>query len=169
METPKHMERITFLNGQILEDFHLNNMQRNIAQALKTKTTKERYDMLLLVSPYNFYFAEPFVNTKYRDESSTAELNHITYSINQDSWMTPLMELPVSTNEFYVYSEYEANEDYGSKVEFYYRTSENNSWIKVKEDTPIYMPNTKYFQFRVDCLYEGTSRPTVYDYAVMFK
>lgn len=169
METPKHMERISFLDGQILHDFHLNNMQRNIAEALKTKTTKERYDMLMLVSPYNFYFAEPFINTKYRDQTSTAQLDTIRFSINQDRWISTIMELPKTTEEFFLYSEFEDNKEDNSFVDFYYRTGEENSWIQVDIDTPIYMPSTKYFQLRIDCRYSGTTRPQVSDYAVMFK
>ncbi|MBR2246172.1 hypothetical protein [Oceanobacillus profundus] len=169
MEAPKHMERISFLDGQILHDFHLNNMQRNIAESVKVNATKERYDILMLVSPYNFYFAEPFVNTKYRHQSSTANLNTLTFSINQDQWITPVMELPESTNEMYLYAEYVDNPEDKSFVDFYYRTGEGNNWIKVDVDTPIYMPATKYIQLRIDCKYEGTTRPTIYDFAAMFK
>ncbi|CDQ41821.1 hypothetical protein [Virgibacillus salexigens] len=169
MDVPKHMERITFLDGQILHDFHLNNMQRNIAEFVKTKTTKERYDMLMLVSPYNYYFAEPFINNNHRDSSSTAELNSLRFSINQDQWITNFMELPVATEEFYILSEYENNPDSNSYVDFYYRTSPTNSWIKIDVDAPVYMPLTKYFQLQVDCRYSGTTRPEVYDFAVLFK
>lgn len=169
METPRHMERISFLDGQILHDFHLNNMQRNIAEALKAKTTKERYDMLLLVSPYNFYFAEPFINTKYRHSDSTAELDNIRFAIFQDTWISTLLELPEATDEFYLYSEYEDNPAQESYVDFYYRTGEGNSWIPIEVDKPIYMPSTRYFQLRIDCRYMGTTRPLVTDYAVMFK
>lgn len=169
METPRHMERISFLDGQILHDFHLNNMQRNIAEAIKTKTTKERYDMLMLVSPYNYYFAEPFVSTKYRDPSSTAQLDSIRFAINQDRWVSTILELPEASEEFYLYSEFEDNEAEYSFVDFYYRTGDGNSWVPIEVDTPIYMPSTRYFQLRIDCRYSGTTRPLVSDYAVMFK
>jgi hypothetical protein len=169
MEAPKYMERISFLDGQILHDFHLNNMQKNISEAIKTRSVKERYDMLMLVSPYNFYHAESFINSKNRNSLSTARINSLTFSINQDQWITNIMELPEATSEFYLLSEYEDNESESSYVDFYYRTGEANSWIKIKVDTPVYMPSTRYFQLRVDCRYAGTTRPEVYDYAILFK
>jgi hypothetical protein len=170
MATPNYMKRITFLDGQVLHDFHLNIMQKNIAEAIKLKTTMERYDMLLLVSPYNYYFAEPFINTENRDPSSTAQLNPLTFTINADSWVTPVLELPAVTDEIYLLANFEDFPNQNSFVNFYYRTSPTNNWIKVTVDTPIYLPTpSKFIQIKVECTYSGTVRPTVYDFAVLAK
>lgn len=164
-----YIKRISFLDGQILQDFHLNNMQRNIAEAFKDLTVKERYDMQMLVSPYNYYFAETFINNNNRSSESTAEIDTMRFVIEQGSWITRMLELPEATDEFYLLSEYEDNEKEQNKVEFYYRTHVDNPWIKIEVDTPIYIPQTKYIQIKVDCLFTGTTRPTVYDFAVLFK
>ena len=164
------MKRITFLDGQILHDFHLNIMQKNIAEAIKVKTTLERYDMLLLVSPYNYYFAELFIDESNKHSDSTAQLNTLTFSINSDEWITKLLELPAATDEICIQASYEDFPEQKSFVHFYYRTSEINSWEKIDVDKPIYLISpTKYLQIKVHCVYDGTIRPTVYDFAVLLK
>lgn len=170
MATPNYMKRIAFLDGQVLHDFHLNSMQANIAEAIKLKTMYERYDMLLLVSPYKYYFAEPFVETKYRDPSSTAILNPLSYTINADSWITPLLELPAMTDEICLLANYEDDLANGSTVKFYYRTSTSSPWTEAKIDFPIYLTSpSKFLQVKADCNYSGTVRPVIYDFAVQWK
>jgi hypothetical protein len=170
MATGNYMKRIAFLDGQVLHDFHLNTMQANIAQAIKLKTMYERYDLLLLVSPYKMYFAEGFIDTKYRDPSSTAVLNTLTYSINADSWITPLLELPAPTTEICILGNYEEDPDHGATVQFSYRTSTGAPWTKANPDLPIYLAlPTKFIQLKVDCLYTGTTRPIVYDFCLQWK
>lgn len=164
------MKRITFLDGQTLHDFHLNIMQKNISEAIKQKTTYERYDMLMLLSPYNYYFCEPFVSNDNRHSNSTAELNPLTFSISSDEWITPLLELPENTSELYILANYEDFPASNCFVDFYYRTAETMNWIKVNVDSSIVLPTqTKYAQVKVHCRYTGNVRPTVYDFALMSK
>ena len=126
--------------------------------------------MYMLVSPYNYYFAEPFIDNTNRDPSSTAELNPLTFTINSDSWITTMLEFPVATDEIYLLANYEDYPKQSCYVNFYYRTSVANNWIKVAVDTPIYLPvPSKFAQIKVECVYSGTVRPTVYDFAVMVK
>ncbi|SFJ62229.1 hypothetical protein SAMN02799624_05215 [Paenibacillus sp. UNC496MF] len=170
MATGNYMKRISFLDGQVLHDFHLNTMQANIAQAIKLKTMYERYDMLLLVSPYQTYFAEPFVDTSNRDAASTAVLNTLSYSMNADSWITSLLQLPAVTSEIYLLANYEEYPASGATVKFSYRTGSSGSWVSCKIDEPIYLPvASKFIQIKVDCLYTGTVRPVVYDFCVQWK
>lgn len=165
-----YMKRIAFLDGQVLHDFHLNIMQKNIAEAIKLKTTRERYDFYLLVSPYNMYFHEPFVDSVDRDPASTATLNTLQYSISQGSWESSLIELPATTNEINLVSNFEDYPSQGANVNFYYRTAKDNQWIPITPDQPVYLGvPKKYFQIKVECLYSGTIRPQVYDYALMWK
>lgn len=168
--TADFMKRIAFLDGQVLHDFHLNIMQKNIAEAIKLKTTRERYDFYLLVSPYRMVFMEPFVNTTDRSPNSTATLNQTSYSISDGSWESTLLELPALTDEFYILSSFEDFPNNGAHVNFYYRNAEGSQWIPVDVNTPTYLPVPRqYFQIKVECLYTGTVRPTVYDYALMWK
>ncbi|QHW35670.1 hypothetical protein GZH47_32755 (plasmid) [Paenibacillus rhizovicinus] len=170
MATPNYMKRIAFLDGQVLHDFHLNTMQANISEAIKLKTTLERYDMLLLVSPYKYYFCEGFTDDSNRDPSSNAVRSTLSFSINQDSWITPLLELPATTDELYIQSNMEEDPDFGSTVKFFYRHSTSGSWNEVKADKPIYLTTaSKFVQLKVQCLYTGTTRPTVYDFCLMWK
>jgi hypothetical protein len=170
MALENYMKRISFLDGQVLHDFHLNTMQSNIAQAIKLKTMYERYDMLLMVSNYNLYFAEPFIDTKYRDPSSSAALNTITYSISADSWITPLLGLPSPTTELYLLSSYEDNPANGATITFSYRTANGQPWIKMSIDKPVYFDTPiSNVQLKVDCNYTGTTRPIVYDYCLFWK
>jgi len=170
MATGNYMKRISFLDGQVLHDFHLNTMQANIAQAIKQKTMYERYDMLLMVSNYNLYFAEPFIDTKYRDPSSTAVLNSLTYSISSDAWITPLMDLPAATSELYLLATYEDDPANGAMVKYSYRTASGQPWTDITLDTPIYLSTpTSKVQLKVDCKYTGTTRPIVYDFCLFWK
>jgi hypothetical protein len=165
-----YMKRIAFLDGQVLHDFHLNIMQKNIAEAIKLKTTRERYDFYLLVSPYNMYFHEPFIDETNKDASSTASLNTLQYSISQGSWVSSLLELPATTTEINLVSNFEDYPSQGATVNFYYRTAVGNQWIPITPDQSAYLTVPKrYFQIKVECLYTGTVRPQVYDYALMWK
>jgi hypothetical protein len=170
MATPNYMKRITFLDGQVLHDFHLNIMQKNISEAIKLKTTQERYDMLMLVSPYNYYYSESFIDNSKRHSSSTAVLNTLTFTINADQWITNLFELPENTEEIYLLGNFEDYPNQNCFVDFHYRTNDSGSWIKVSVDSPIYLPApSKFLQIKIDCRYTGTIRPTVYDFAVLVK
>ena len=174
MATPTYsadfMKRIAFLNGQVLHDFHLNSMQKNIAEAIKLKTTRERYDFYLLVSPYRMVFMEPLVDTTDRHPNSTATLNTTSFSISGGSWETNLLTLPSTTDEIYLLSSFEDFPDQGAHVNFYYRTAVDSEWIPIDVNTPTFMPTARrYFQVKVDCFYTGTIRPVVYDFALMWK
>jgi len=170
MAATNYMKRIAFLDGQVLHDFHLNTMQANISEAIKLKTTQERYDMLLLVSPYKYYFSEAFTDDSFRDPSSTAERSTLTFSINSDSWITPLLELPAATDELYILSNVEEDPEYGSFVKFYYRHNTSGAWTEVQTDKAIYLATpSKFVQLRVQCVYTGTVRPVCYDFALMWK
>lgn len=164
------MKRIAFLDGQVLHDFHLNIMQKNIAEAIKLKTTRERYDFYLLVSPYNMYFHEPFVDNTDRNSASTAVLNGLTFSINSGSWESSLLELPATTSEICLVSNFEDYPNQGATVNFYYRTAIGNQWIPITPDMPVNLALPKrYFQIKCECLYTGTVRPAVYDFALLWK
>ena len=173
MSTPNYMKRIAFLDGQILHDFHLNIMQKNIAEAIKEKSMRERYDLLLMTSNYDYYFADPLINTEYRDPNSTAELNELTFTFYEGKWISKLIEIPETTPEFYFYCNYEDYPTDNAYVNFYYRTNNDSStpWTKIDPDTPIYLPGAgaKYLQIMIECVYSGTIRPVVYDYAIMTK
>lgn len=168
MATPNFMKRISFLDGQILHDFHLNIMQKNIAEAIKEKVTKERYDMLLMTSDYEYYFCDPLINETYKHPDSTAALNVLTFTLYEGSWISPVLTLPEITDEIYIYANYEDYPADGALVKFYYRVAEANPWQEVAVDTPIPIAGgTKYVQIMMDIQYTGTTRPTVYDYCVM--
>lgn len=170
MATPNYMKRIAFLDGQVLHDFHLNTMQKNIAEAIKLQTMYERYDMLLLCSPYRFYFADPFVDTGYRDPSSTSELDTLSNSIKADSWISTLLELPATTDEIYLLSNSDVDQANGAAVDYYYRVNTSRPWTKISTDQAIYLTApSKFIQIRIDCNYTGTVRPAVYDYCLMWK
>jgi hypothetical protein len=168
--TTDYMKRIAFLDGQVLHDFHLNIMQKNVAEAIKLQTTRSKYDFYLLVSPYNMYFYEPFISNNERDPDSNAVLNQLSFSISAGSWESNLLELPAPTDEINLAANFEDYPDKGAYVNFYYRTAKGNSWIPFQPDQPIYLPvPKKYFQIKVECSYTGTIRPTVYDYALLWK
>ncbi len=169
MSSSNYIKRISFLDGQILQDFHLNTMQRNIAEAFKSMTVMERYDMLMLVSPYNYYFSEAFINNTYRDDDSTSNIDTLRFVIEEGSWETKVLELPEQTDEFYLLSRYDDDKEQQNFVKFYYRTNKGNDWIEIVIDEPVYIPTTKYFQLKVDCRYEGAIKPSVYDFALLFK
>jgi hypothetical protein len=168
--TTDYMKRIAFLDGQVLHDFHLNIMQKNIAEAIKLKTTRDRYDFYLLVSPYNTYYHEPFVNTTDQDPESTAVLNNLTFSVNSGTWVTTLLELPAVTDEICLVSNFEDFPSQGATVNFYYRAAVSDQWIPILPDQPEYLGvSKKYFQIKVECIYTGTVRPTVFDFALLWK
>lgn len=168
--TTDYVKRIAFLNGQVLEDFHLNTMQRNFAEAMKLKTTRERYDMYLLVSPYNYYFVEPFVNSEDRHVTSTANLDQLSYSVNSGAWISNVLELPAITDEVSIVANFEDFPDDGATVNFFYRTAESNAWNPMPVDAPQYLTApTKYIQVKAECLYTGVIRPQLFDFAVLVK
>jgi hypothetical protein len=170
MATPNYMKRIAFLDGQVLHDFHLNTMQANISEAIKLKTTRERYDMLLLVSPYKYYFSEAFTDDSLRDPSSTAERNPLSFTVNADSWVTPLLQLPENTDELYILANMEEDPEYGSFVKFFYRHSTSSAWTEAGTDRAIYLSGAKKaVQIKAECRYTGTTRPTLYDFCLMWK
>jgi len=168
--TTDYMKRIAFLDGQVLHDFHLNIMQKNVAEAIKLQTTRSKYDFYLLVSPYNQYFMEAFVNNNERDPNSTAALNQLSFSFSAGSWESTLLELPSTTNEICLVSNFEDYPSQGAYVKFYYRTAMGNTWIPILPDDPTYLSVPKrYFQIKVECTYTGTIRPSVYDYTLLWK
>ncbi len=170
MASAHFMKRIAFLDGQVLHDFHLNSMQKNIAEAIKLNTMYERYDILLLCSPYRFFFAEPFVDESFRDPSSTAVLDTLSNSIKADIWISTLIELPATTSEIYLLSDSEIDISNGASVDYYYRANTSAAWIKMPTDTAVYLNTpTKFIQIKIDCKYAGTVRPAVYDYSLMWK
>lgn len=165
-----YMKRIAFLDGQVLHDFHLNTLQKNVAEVIKLQSTRSKYDMYLLVSPYNMYFAEPLVSNADRDPNSSATLNQLTFSFSSGTWESNLLELPENTEEICLVSNYEDFPSQGAHVYFSYRTSLAGSWIPVTPDAPINLSVPKrYFQIKAECHYTGTIRPTVYDYALLWK
>lgn len=166
-----YVKRIAFLDGQVLHDFHLNYMQRNFAEALKRKTTQERYDFYLLVSPYSMYFCEPFVDQSQRDASeSTDSWSALEFSNSSGAWVSKLLELPAVTSEINLVSNFEDYPSQGANVNFYYRTAVGNQWIPITPDQPVYLDvPKKYFQIKADCVYTGTIRPRIFDYALLWK
>lgn len=163
-----YLKRIAFLDGQILHDFHLNIMQRNIAEAIKQKVTQERYDILLMTSSYDYYFCEPLINTDNRDASSDADLNMLTFTIHEGTWITNMLELPELTDEFYVYANFEDFPERNARVRFYYRTAVTNTWREISVDTSISVPGrAKYIQLKAELTYTGTVRPTLHDFALL--
>ena len=172
MDAAQFMKIIHFMNGQELEDFHLNNMQMNFAQALKAKTTQDRYDTYLLVSPYNYYFYESFVDKSNRDANSTsgANLNELEFYIETGDWMTKMMTLPKKTDEIMFVGSIEEDRANGAYVEFHYRTSTQGDWILANTDTAIYLSaSTEYMQVMARCYYTGTIRPRLNDFALLIK
>lgn len=166
-----YVKRIAFLDGQVLHDFHLNYMQRNFAEALKRKTTQERYDIYLMVSPYNLYFMESFVDQVYRDAIlSTDAWNSLEFSNASGSWVSTLLELPDATNEINLVANYEDYPEQGATVEFFYRHSPEEQWQPILPDEPVYLSvPKKYMQIKVECNYTGTIRPRIFDYALLWK
>jgi hypothetical protein len=170
MGLANYMDRIAFLDGQVLHDYHLNIMQKNMAEAIKTRIVQERYDMLMLVSPYNYYFSESFVNDDQRDPSSTAILNTQSFCITSDSWITRFLQLPTATSEICLMSDYEDNVKEEAFVSFYYRTAGDAPWIKVIIDQEITLPTpSDKIQIKIECQYKTTVSPIVYDFALMSK
>lgn len=165
-----YMKRIAFLDGQVLHDFHLNIMQKNVSEAIKLQTTRSFYDFYLMVSPYNMYFLEAFVDETEKDASSTAVLNTLSFSISSGSWVSNLLELPASTGEICLVSNFEDNIAKGAYVKFYYRTAQNGGWIEMTPDMPTYLASaSRYIQIKAECTYTGTVRPNLYDFCLLFK
>lgn len=164
------MERIAFIDGQPLHDYHLNQLQRNVAEGIKRKATIERYDQYLLLSPYSVYFAEDFTSDKYRSSASNAVRNTLTMSIEADNWISVMHELPDQAEEIYIVSKFWEDRANGATVEFAYRTTTNGAWIPMPVDTGILLTNkSRYIQVRVSCKYTGQVRPVVTDYALMYQ
>lgn len=165
-----YVKQIAFINGQVLEDFHLNMMQTNFADAMKHKSVRDRYDTLILVSPYNYYFMESFVDNTDRDPSSTAQRDALSYCIRQGNWITPFLQLPTAAQEVCIYASYEDNPALSANVKFYIRTLEDGFWQQVQVDYPVKMPaNTRNIQIKAECTYTGTIRPELYDFALFVK
>ena len=164
------MERIAFIDGQVLQDFHLNEIQSNVAEGIKRKATTERYDMYLLLSPYSTYFVEDFTGDAYRSNQSTAVRNKLTMAIEADTWVSAMLELPDLAEEIYLVSKYWENKAAGATVSFAYRTTTNGAWVPMNVDTGVLLPTkSRYVQIRVQCGYTGQVRPAVVDYALMYK
>lgn len=165
-----YVKRIAFLDGQVLHDFHLNIMQKNIAESIKLQTTRSKYDFYLLVSPYKMYFMEAFINDVDRDPNSTALLNQLSFSISDGSWETHLMELPESTDEISLVLNYEDYPDQGAYAHFYYRTSKEENWIPFSDDGLAYLtaPSDK-IQIKLECITTESIRPVIYDFALLWK
>lgn len=164
------IKQIAFINGQVLEDFHLNMMQTNFADALKHRSVRDRYDTLLLVSPYNYYFMESFVDNTDREASSTAVRDALSYTIRQGDWLTPFLQLPSAAEEVCVYASFEDNPALSANVKFYIRTIENGFWQEARVDYPVRLPkNTRNIQIKAECRYTGTVRPELYDFALFIK
>jgi hypothetical protein len=166
-----YMKRIAFLDGQVLHDFHLNLMQKNVAEAIKLQTTVSKYDFYLMVSSYNMYFVESFVDKSNCDTAATtAQLNTLSFSISSGSWESNLLTLPDLTEEICLVSNFEDNIAQGAYVKFYYRTAKGNTWIPITPDMPTYLPVQKRdFQIKAECTYTGVIRPAVYDFALLWK
>lgn len=163
-------ERIGFIDGQILSANHLALLQENIGSALKLQSTQDKYDMLILVSPYEFYIAEPFLSDDRRDSSSTAMRDKMAYTINDGIWVTPFYELPERANSFAVFSTYYDNHQNGSSVKFYYRTVEEGDWEEMVPDYEVKLAaSTSSIQIKIECSYMISERPEVKDFAVFFK
>lgn len=172
VDAAQFMKIIHFMNGQQLEDFHLNNMQMNFAKALKAKTTQDRYDTYLLISPYHYYFYESFVDEQNRDTTSTAKanLNNLEFYIESGDWVTKMMTLPEQIEEIMFVGAVEENRTAGAYVEFYYRTSTEGDWIGVPTDTAIPLTRKiEYIQIMARCYYNGTVRPRLNDFALLIK
>ncbi|PVC75063.1 hypothetical protein C2I27_04025 [Priestia megaterium] len=168
--TSDYMKRIAFLDGQVLHDFHINLLQKNVAEAIKLQTTRSKYDFYMLVSPYKMYFMEPFVNEDEKDANSTAVLNQLAFSINAGSWESTLLELPQVTEEICLVANFEDYVTKGAFVKFFYRTGKDNDWIPLQPDIPTYLAvPKKYIQIKAECTYTGTMRPALYDFALMWK
>lgn len=164
------LEKIGFSDGQILEAKHLALLQENIGSAMKLQSTQDKYDMLILVSPYKFYIAEPFLSDARRHGSSTAERDKMAYTIKEGIWITPFYELPERSKEFSIFSTYYDNPEKGSSVRFYFRTVDEGDWEEVIPDYEVKLASsTGSIQIKVECTYALAERPEVKDFAVFFK
>lgn len=164
------MEQIAFIDGQPLHDYHLNQLQTNVAEGIKRKSTIERYDQYLLLSPYGYYFGEDFTTDRYRSSTSTAIRNKLTMAIEADTWVSVMHELPEQAEEIYIVSKFWEDRANGATVDFAYRTTTNGAWIPMPVDTGVLLTaKSRYVQIRVRCNYTGQVRPVVTDYALMFK
>lgn len=164
------LERIAFIDGQNLHDYHLNQMQGNIAEAIKRRATQERYDQYLLLSPYSVYFGEDFTTDEYRSSTSTAVRNKLTMMVEADAWISVMHELPEQAEEIYIVSKYWEDKANGATVQFSYRTTTNGAWIPIPVDTGVLLSSkSRYVQVKVQCNYAGQVRPAVADYALMYK
>lgn len=163
-------ERIGFIDGQFLEAKSLALLQENIGSALKLQSTQDKYDMLILVSPYKFYLAEPFLSDAGRDSSSTAQRDKMSYTINDGMWMTPFYELPERSDTVAIFSTYYDNPAKGSTVRFFFRTVEEGDWHELLPDYEVKLASsTSSIQVKVECAYTMTERPEVKDFAIFFK
>lgn len=172
VDAARFMKIIHFMNGQELEDFHLNSMQNNFAKALKAKTTQDKYDTYLLISPYNYYFYESFADEQNKSAESTSKLNvnELEFYIESGDWITKMMTLPQQTDEIMFVGSVEENRAEGAYVEFYYRTSTEGDWTIAATDTAITLPNKiEYIQVMARCYYVGTIRPRLNDFALLVK
>lgn len=164
------IKQIAFINGQVLEDYHLHMMQTNFSDALKHKSVRDRYDTLLLVSPYNYYFMESFIDNADRHSSSTAVRDALSYCVRQGDWITPFLQLPSGAEEICMYASFEDNQALSANVKFYIRTVEEGFWQEARVDYPVKLPkNTRNIQIKAVCSYFGTVRPELYDFAMFVK
>lgn len=165
-----YVKRIAFLDGQVLHDFHLNLMQKNIAESMKLQTSRSKYDFYLLISPYKMYFMETFISDQDRDPNSTAMLNQLSFSISDGSWETTLLEFPELMEEMSLVLSYEDYPEQGAYINFYYRTAKENAWIPFLPDEANYFTEpSKHMQLKLECITTESIRPVVYDFALLLK
>lgn len=167
-----YIKKIIFANGQILQDFHLNILQDNVSKALKIKTTRERYDLMLMLSKYQMYFSEDFTSTTFRDSSSTAIISDYNYAVSSGNWITAPLFVPPDQkiNEFLVLANLEEYNSVGSIVNLYYRTSTSEAFQLIARDFPVFFSSPKaMIQIKFEMIYTSTVRPSIFDFAVLWK
>ena len=164
------VKTISFLDGQILEGRHLNLIQKNFAEGIKRRGVEYKYDTYILVSPYKYYFYEPFVDTKNRHKDSTSTIDQVRFVISSGEWITPMLTLPEPTKEVYLTASSDYNIQRGSLVEVFYRTLDAPDWKKFNADEPLYFTSQiENIQVKLKLSYTGSERPDVADFALFIR
>lgn len=167
-----YVQRILFVNGQILHHYHLNVMQEQLSFALKEKTIRERYDTMLLFSPYKFVLFDALIDDRYKDPQSTAERNEYNFTFSNGFWLSKPFYFPADAlvRSFMVMAGINENQDVGATVSISYRTTSNGLFVSPNSYGVVELNNpTNFLQLKITCNTTGIAQPSVHDYAVLWK
>lgn len=167
-----YVPKILFANGQILHHYHLNSMQDHTSKALKEKTTRERFDLMLLFSPFQYLLYDPLVDDRYRDSQSSASRSDYYFNFTSGVWLTKPFYFPSDAllNSFMIIAAMEENKDIGSTVSISYRTTSSGLFVSPDEYGFVTLTSpSNFLQLRFTCNTTGITKPAVFDYGVIWK